>query len=412
MKKILYISLLIPFLGTLNSCVEDFESNFSENTTERYLNAEREYLDYLKTPGANFVFQYYPDDNQSYGGYNYFLKFTEDNHVIAEDEASTPPQESTFRVLQSGGAVLSFDLYNKDLHKFATPSGSEYRAKRGDFEFLILRKSNDTLYLKGRKTGNYLKIFKVADINTVKNNIRETVGVLSKIDLPTTGTIAGEPLDVQVSGERNLLLNYQLSGKQESENVSYIHTEDGIQFYEPIEVNGKKYTNLIYNSAARTLKSEDEVIVINLKFLPINFKTKSWILDFSNDDNTSDGYKLARKGDELIHNIILKQFKLQPYYVLGKFGDNTSFTTFLGEPAESVGYGLTFRGDDTNSNLIYIEKTKPLDFEVYFRYISNVLDKIANNSPYIVEPDNPMSPKRVKLINQKDPTLWFYLDAL
>ncbi|MRJ10413.1 DUF4302 domain-containing protein [Ornithobacterium rhinotracheale] len=407
MKKILYISLLIPFLGTLNSCVEDFESNFSENTTERYLNAEREYLDYLKTPGANFVFQYYPDDNQSYGGYNYFLKFTEDNHVIAEDEASSTPQESTFRVLQSGGAVLSFDLYNKDLHKFATPSGSEYRAKRGDFEFLILRKSNDTLYLKGRKTGNYLKLFIQKDIDSYANNIRTIAEKLGKLDFPLAGEFSNTPIELEAAGDRNFTINYQ---DITSKKIPYIFTENGIHFYKPIELNGKKYETLVFNSAEKTLESEDGLLVVNLKFVPIDFKNKAWIFDMSDSENFSPNFKKARSKDVLRHSMAVRSgVELEKYYVLGNYRDNIGFNTFVTVnktlKLTMATNALKFTTDDTDDEVIHIQKGDAILSAWYLNKVNNLLNEITKNSPYRVQKES----DRFKLISVNNGDIWFYI---
>ncbi|MGP2569858.1 DUF4302 domain-containing protein [Ornithobacterium rhinotracheale] len=412
MKKLSYLLFSIPLLWGLNACTEDFEPTFSENATQRYINVQKEITEFLSTPDADFILQYFPDDHQSYGGYNYFLKFSGKDKVSAESETNAQAVSSTFRILQNGGAVLSFDLYSEELHEFATPSPSEYRAKRGDFEFLILKKSNDTLYLKGKKTGNYMKLYKAGNIQEIKSNIRKVATTIDRVDLPAQGTIGTEPLVLSTGGTRNIIFSTLNGGSLESTEASYIFTENGIKFYKPVEIKGKVYDGLIFDESTQTLKSEDGVIVINLKFVPINFKSKAWFLDMSKSENTSEGYKKARAGDSLWHGRVLSKFKLQDFYVLGNFRDNVGFNTFVeGYNGAFAIYGLSFKGEDSNPNLIHIEKTKPVEFDVYFKYVDSVLDKITKNSPYIVE-EVRATPKRVKLTSQKDSKLWFYLDEL
>ncbi|MGQ1927631.1 DUF4302 domain-containing protein [Ornithobacterium rhinotracheale] len=415
MKKLTNICVAVILAWGVNSCTEDFEPSFSENSTQRYLTVEKEINEFLHTPNSEFVMQYFPDDNQSYGGVNYFLKFPKNDEVISESESNKTPQKSTYRILQNGGAVLSFDLYNKDLHKFATPSSSEYRAKRGDFEFLILKKSSDTIYLKGKKTGNLIKLFKANNISEIKKKIREVALKLDKADFPAKGTLRGKELSVLSPNERNLVFNYEGVDKSNTQKNPYIYTENGIQFYTPIEVNGKKYSDLIYDEQAKVLKSEDGEILISLKFLPINFKTKGWVLDVTKEkDNVSEGYKLARKGDDFIHSFLFKDegTGLTNYYIIGRNDDKVGFTTFSQKYGGFATYGLKFKGDDKDPRVVYIEKDAPITFDLYFQYVNNVLDKITKNGPYIVEIENPETSQRVKLISKDHPELWFYLFAL
>ncbi|MGV4461721.1 DUF4302 domain-containing protein [Ornithobacterium rhinotracheale] len=385
------------------------EDLFDKPSSIRLEENRNEIQSALEANEEGWVLQYFPHPDRIYGGVNYFLTF-KDGKVTAALEGDTQNETSAYQVLTRSGSVLSFSQYNSLLHQYATPSESKPEGDKGDFEFLVLRQNQDTIFLKGLRTGNYLNLIKIKQSNKVLKETIETVAQqLAKVAFPLTGTFAGSPINVSSDSERNIIITYEGQDKQPIA-LPYIHTNEGIQFYTPIKIGGKEYSKLIFDSSAKTLKSVDDQLIINLKFIPINFKTKGWKLDLSDDNNVAKGIKLARVGDDILHSFLLKDQELKKYYVIGKFGENVGFTTF--DAGDTLVHGLNFRGDENNPNLVYIEKTKPISIDIYFRYINGVLDKITNNTPYLVEPDSPVNPKRVKLTSQKDPSVWFYLDVL
>ena len=76
MKKIIfaYILMMLPAV-LMTSCLKGQEDKFSESASQRSAN----YLAYVKevlmSSENGWVLNYFPDRNQSYGGYAYTVKF-------------------------------------------------------------------------------------------------------------------------------------------------------------------------------------------------------------------------------------------------------------------------------------------------------------------------------------------------
>jgi hypothetical protein len=85
------------------------------------------------------------------------LKFTADDNVtVWYEERPGEKRQSTYAMSSDDGPVLSFDTYNEFMHYYAKPSQGEYEAKDGDFEFIILKVTDDMITLKGKRSGNIM----------------------------------------------------------------------------------------------------------------------------------------------------------------------------------------------------------------------------------------------------------------
>ena len=227
-----------------------------------------EYKTLLESSENGWLFEYYPQKDQSYGGYNYVLQF-KDGYVTAWLELTDKEEKSTYKMTPDDGPVLSFDTYNANLHFFAEASPSQYQGLQGDYEYNILGKSEDgsEIYVKGRKSGNVLTMRKFGSSDPVAYfaacNEIYTSFAAAKYDM----TIDGVPtISCSMSNMRFTFTIEVNPGTElvpaevESYSVAYCYTDTGIRFYEPIEVNGVTYDGLVYQNDS--LVSEDGKLVI------------------------------------------------------------------------------------------------------------------------------------------------------
>ena len=164
MKRIIYLFLCLTLPAAVQSCLIEEKDIFEESAVERveaYLNS---YKTLLSSNEDCWLLEYYAEEEQSYGGYVYILKF-EDEQVtayfqLAEDCSRTVT--SYYNLVGDDGPVLTFDTYNEYLHYFATPNITDYEALHGDYEFNVMGKSDDgsEIYLRGKKTGNSMVLRK------------------------------------------------------------------------------------------------------------------------------------------------------------------------------------------------------------------------------------------------------------
>jgi len=250
MKRTALILLAVTAALSAVSCVRDDDPVFEQSASVRLQNALKNAQSVLVGAENGWLMSYYPDPEQSYGGYTYTMKFSQEE-VEVWSELFEGSSKSLYRMSTDNGPVLSFDTGNYNFHFFATPSGSarnlygesgRYQAYKGDFEFLIISATSEEVVLKGKRTGNRIVMHPLAagqDPQQVADNVSSCAESLFVSTF--TGTIGGEDAFVYLYlGDR--WADIKLTGEQYADDENavakapYMFTEDGILFYEPVEV--------------------------------------------------------------------------------------------------------------------------------------------------------------------------------
>lgn len=288
MKKI-YLILLAVLGMTVTSCLMEEKDLFDKTPAERMDAYLTEYHELLASAEGGWLLQAYPEENQSYGGYAYVLKFTSADVTAwfqLDDDISTPVT-SLYKMTPDDGPVLSFDMYNENLHYFATPSVSDYEALHGDYEFRIVGKSEDgsEIYLKGRRTNcNYNLVKFSGDPVEYLTKCNEIQVAMSA---PAYSMTVGEvTADCSIKG--NIFEWAYTVGEGDAVTpvegaVAFCYTPEGVDFYAPVEIDGVTYTGLVYNAENGTLATEDGKIVISQIIPPLNqlFVLGDWFIKYS-----------------------------------------------------------------------------------------------------------------------------------
>ena len=245
------IALLAAFAAlSFSSCVRDEEPIFEESASVRLQNALKNAHSVLVSAENGWRMYYYPDPNQSYGGYLYTMKFTEEE-VEVWSELFDDSSKSLYKMATDDGPVLSFDTNNYNFHFFATPSGSSrnlygvserYQGYKGDFEFLIVSATKDEVVLKGKRSGNRIVMYPLAAGETpeqVANDAYECSESLfvSMFD----GTIGSDNASVYVSLSDRWISIELVDEKYSDADDAYAEapfafSENGLLFYKPVKV--------------------------------------------------------------------------------------------------------------------------------------------------------------------------------
>lgn len=81
--------------------------------------ALKSYKEILSSSTNGWLLEYYPEKNQSYGGYSYVLKFTSSKvEAFIELADAESSEESLYQLIADDGPVISFDMYNSFLALF------------------------------------------------------------------------------------------------------------------------------------------------------------------------------------------------------------------------------------------------------------------------------------------------------
>lgn len=253
------------------SCVKDQDSVFDKSASERLTETLASAQKVLQQPANGWLMRYYPHPDQSYGGYTFFVKFTE-TEVTAWGEIADPDESYTsmYKMTRDDGPVLSFDMDNYLLHYFATPSGTSmnnrygenglYQGYQGDFEFIIIEAKPETVILKGKRSGcrivmtpaestpeEYLTQLKQAKEDNFK--VFDLIYV-SAFETPINGTLYRMELD----RDQHQAVFFE-KGSLDKKYAAFMYTLDGIRLYEPTDVNGVEIDEMKWNAESKVLET-------------------------------------------------------------------------------------------------------------------------------------------------------------
>lgn len=195
MNKIFSYSLLAASaIAVLGSCTQEEADIFDQSAAER-LNAAKETFTQRLTSSPNgWIFEYFgstetnADNYVKDMGYLMMVDLKKDGSVVAgmknyHSGNQYWEDESLWEVITDMSAVLSFNSYNKVIHRFSEPEnyngstsygGDTGKGMLGDYEFIIVDapEDGDHILLKGKKHGGYSRLTRLgADEGTFEEYI-------------------------------------------------------------------------------------------------------------------------------------------------------------------------------------------------------------------------------------------------
>lgn len=415
MKKNKYIFLILLSFIFATGCDNETDLLFDETGAERKTEAILEFDELLKSADQGWLFQYYPHETQKYGGYNYIVKFKEDDKVDVYYEIMDDykvAEESMYDIIAYGGPVLTFNTYNSLMHLFATPSLNEYQGKKGDFEFLLLEHNTNTITLRGVKSGNILKMTRM------KETPEAFFTDIAKINKPfrlasLEGTLNGEPLAVKMA-YRNITMSIEKDGTTETVEAPFILTKTGISFYEHVTINSVTFEEMNIDLENLKLTTADGKIVLDIVAPGVDLTRDIWCFNGTSPKECcpllleqwakADAMNTAYYGETLLPQVFIGQS------ILGGGILGMSFYSLTGpNDGYKIHWNLTYRGVKGHADYLHIVKEDGGVNIAYYEYLEPILNTIIDNSPFVVKCDNDENPTQVRMESAANPEIWYVL---
>lgn len=295
MKKLYKFSAIAAVLmsASLASCNHEEADIFDQNAAHRTEEARKMYKEILLDKGGKWQMEYFTTEEEH--GYVYLFTFRNDGTVtisgnneyitkltnIDSNVPSYGSETSMWTILSDNGPVLSFNSYNTIFHLFATPEdipGTERDEQgyghRGDYEFDLMKFSNDTLYLEGKKNGAQIIMTRIApetDDETYLNEVVALADSFFNAKVPAVYVnLPGGYRHVVLDGATQLPKFYPETGDYITEYVSRnaIITHDGFTLGKPLtlrdSIDGNDYTiqHFIRQKDGSLLCTDDNRITI------------------------------------------------------------------------------------------------------------------------------------------------------
>ncbi len=303
MKKTIMALMAVGLSLTFQSCLHDDTDLFDgKSPAERLEEAVTESKQLLESADNGWMLHYYYGQDYSGGGFTYLCKFSGGKAEVSGDLFSpaydvvspTTVARSSYNVTEDQGPVLSFDTNNQVVHFLAQAYQDDIDGDQGDYEFIIMRTTQDSIYLKGKKWGNKVVMTRNAsDFNwqSYLENIHKVVNSMSYFyNITRNGEKIGTAtLDAQ---SRHAVVKVG----NDSINRAFYMTEDGIQFQSEVKAGDVAFNSLQWNNADKSMTSADAPSVKFEGYVPDHYMTYSdWQTSFA-----GYGYLPTSSGDSKI----------------------------------------------------------------------------------------------------------------
>ena len=231
---------------TFQSCLKDQEDIFDKDASLRVQDAMDNADKAFVSAENGWILAYYPEEEQSYGGYAVTVKFADGKAVVGGELDTENTYESLYKMTNDQGPVLTFDSYNEIMHYFATPSNGNYEAMHGDFEFVVDSVGTDVIKVHGKKTQNVLYFRKL------QTSAEEYINKVMEVeDNFVVSGLEGSVGDTKILGEFDLdyrQLSIANADGSNAQQRAFAFTDKGIRFYKPFNIGGELLESLEYNA--------------------------------------------------------------------------------------------------------------------------------------------------------------------
>lgn len=283
MKNIINSILIGTAVLGLSACsLHDDTELFGEPAAERLEKNVAADKTLLESAANGWELHLWTGKDYSGGGYTYFMKFANDKVTVSSDIApANMKTTSSYDVISDQGPVLTVNTYNEIFHYLAEPSMDDDDGEQQDYEFVIMRTTNDSIYLRGKKWGNHMVMTRVAESTSWEDEINK-IQQMDEDLMRTFSLVEGNDTLGGVSLGDDRILTY--TDKSGYKKIPYYVSTKGITLAKPLEVNGKALQELDYDADDMSLNPNGATaqgVKLSVK-LPKNYMKYS---EFAGDYN-------------------------------------------------------------------------------------------------------------------------------
>ncbi len=257
-------SIFLILILFLSGCLKEQDNLFPESAAQRLTNAIAGIDSTLINSASGWVLQYFATNESP--GYPLLVKFNGNGEtVVAANNKLFGNQyteaKSLFDVIGDNGPVLTFNTYNNVLHIFSDPDNEPVGVGLGgDYEFIVLDRSDSLLHLKGKKSGTEITLNKLPEGVSWPDYFAE----VNRIDNKLFGTdklnfISGNDTIAAYNGASHIF-NMLDPDSGNTIDVPFIVTSEGIKFCSPFSINDKTKVQSFYlnSDESKLISYEDK----------------------------------------------------------------------------------------------------------------------------------------------------------
>lgn len=400
MKKIYNILFFLLAAFTYTSCTSEVDDVFDKSSADRMTEALAADKQMLVDAPNGWLMEYFCED--TYGGYNMFVKFSDDNTVTVASEVAEAGsrQSSHYKLEQSMGVLLSFDEYNELFHFFSNPAnpsgiGDNGIGMRGDFEFRVISAGTDRFELQGKKHGAKVVMTRLPENTDWDKYIADVVAMdenlsYAKYQLNIDGA---EPL---MMAKNYRAFTYHDAESDQDVSIPFIVTPEGLKLRTPIVYGGKSINALAYDGDESWSATDDKTVDIQpvLPSLAEQLTDESMFWSFIQGEMSSTSalyFKQAENGSASEgENIIFMALGVNPnsanagWGVFFRSGNYMGIISLNITVIDDTHISFTPKGYDNNGQYYY---------QIGYNYVANGILR----GTFELSTDNPKNPSYIRM---------------
>lgn len=309
-NKFLYIySLWIALIFV--SCSSHEDEVFDKSASQRIAEAVNIDNEVLESATNGWELHYYTGKDYSRNGYTFLVKFKNGKAIVAADFAgSDSTSTSKYELKRDRGVILTFNTFNEIMHEMAQAFPSNVDGEQGDYEFLILKATRDSVLLKGKKWDNHMTMTRLPDNVNWKERLDSIINIEENI--PSLFTIKGrnnETLGRMILDGSTRQLTGTIGDAQTPFSTIVSFSNNKMVLAQNIKIDGKEYSSFNFNNNISTLTNGD--IKLEGEF-PENFKPMSFWEGLWRINNTSGNIllELVKTRGRLVGTLIFNNTRI------------------------------------------------------------------------------------------------------
>ena len=274
---------IVCLLGSmsLQSCLHDDKEFFDESAANRIESTVENTQKILESSENGWQLHYFTGKGMTGGGYTFLMKFANGKVTVAGDAAIADPTErvtSSYTVDRSMGPVLSFNTYNDIFHFLGEPSYGEIEGDQGDWEFVITKLTEDSIFVRGKKWENEMVFTRIpADLDWTSYlnsiaDVQKRLGVNYSV-----GNSSDASKMIEINSSKRRILSRTANG-QIVEQPFYV-TTTGIHIVnEPVVLDGNEVQDFLVSPTGVLSAKDNEALTLKTYAPSIDTWVGKWIL--------------------------------------------------------------------------------------------------------------------------------------
>lgn len=418
MKKVNYIFIFLVVL-LAGSCAKEEKDIFSASPAERINQALKDDFAALTNVENGWAMEYFATVESP--GYMLLVKFDASGKatIASKSELTKNKEYETdtclFEIIADNGPVLTFNTYNKVLHRFSDPVDPDGYGLEGDYEFVIISTAPDKIVLKGKKRGTIIVLNKIPDDVAWPQYVAGLDAMdllLFSKDAPNLTLKIGQSIYSFSNGMTHIFsIVKEGAGLNLPVEAPFIVTRSGIRFQTAQEIEGVKFQNfdLSEDKSSLICKEDPNIKLTGTEDLAIYFASNIKIWEFIPAE-LSPNVKLIY--DQIVQSCVTKynadEVKLAIRYYTTRKSFELTLTYMVGQIKNDGNLDLNLNTSGKNSITINQKGTGDNYGMSFYNDIAGFKEmSTIISSGFTLSTNSMINPQKIRFVKKTDANTWF-----